>query len=186
MKNLFLTHWITCLAHKPTKTDAIWIPMHGGHIQFPTMHLQYVRMRFWRPNVWQTCCEYLLVSISHFVPVHEPANGGAVSIPHIDETSSETHFDLLISPVFNVREKAISSFTSLRRNSSWLIGASLPVKYATANLAFTSISAITKVKTRSFQSFVVIDSSNEESITTKDWKECLRLLWSSTWWRYIK
>ncbi len=123
---------------------------------------------------------WVLVSISHCVPVHdEPANGGAVSIPHINETSSETCFDLLISPVFNVREKAISSFASLRRNSSWLIGASLPVKYATANLAFTSISAITKVKTRSFQSFVVIDSSNEIG-------ECLRLLWLSTWWRFLK
>ncbi len=30
MKHHFFTHWITCLAHKPTTTDAIWIPMHGG------------------------------------------------------------------------------------------------------------------------------------------------------------
>ncbi len=55
----------------------------------------------------------------------------------------------------------MSSFASLRQNSSWLIGASLPVKYATASLAFISISASTKVKTLSVQSFVSIDSSNE-------------------------
>ena len=55
--------------------------MGGGHIQFPTLHLQYVRMRFWQPNVWHTCCGYLLVSISHFVPGHEPANGEQF-LPH--------------------------------------------------------------------------------------------------------
>jgi hypothetical protein len=48
------------------------------------------------------------------------------------------------------------------------------VKYATASLAITSISASTKVRTLNVQSFVLIDSSNEIG-------DCLRLLWPSTW-----
>ena len=147
--------------------------MHVGHIQLPTIHLQYVLMRFWQPNVRQTSCGYLLESNSHFVPFQVPAYGGAVSTPQFIVPSPEPRFDLLLSPLFDTKEKSISSFASLRRNSSWLIAVSLVVKNAKASLAFTSTSANTKEKTLNFQSFVLSDSSNEIG-------KCLRF-WLSTW-----
>ena len=121
-------HWIKCPTHELSTTDAIWIPMNVGHIHLPTIHVQYVRMRFWQPNVRRTCYGYLLESNSHFVPFQVPAYGGAVSTPQFIVPSPEPRFDLLLSPLFDTKEKSRSSFASLRRNSSWLIAVSLVVK----------------------------------------------------------
>ena len=140
-------HWITCLAHKPATTDAIWIPMHGGGAHPISYHASAIRPYAFLAAQRLTHVLWVLTR-KHFPFCSRPWTGerGAVSTPHIDETSSEACFDLLLLPVFNVRKKQSAPLQDCNKIS---LGASLPVKYATASLAFNSISAITKVKTRS-------------------------------------
>ncbi len=65
-------------------------------------------MRFWHFNVLQTCCGCLLESNSTFVPFHVPAWGGADSTPQINVASPEPRIGLLLSPLFDLKEKWMS------------------------------------------------------------------------------
>ena len=79
-----LFYWLQSSTPLSLSCDAICIPMQMEHIQWPTLHLQYVLIRLLQLKVLHTCCAYIVFNLVHSVPVQCPSNCGAVSSPQTE------------------------------------------------------------------------------------------------------
>ena len=133
--------------------------------------------KFWS-IFWHICCGYQIDSTSQSSPSNFQQNVKRFPRHHLMPMPIETCLLRSSTPAALAIEVIYELLYKLPTNSSW--GAVLDcVKYAVATLVLTLTSTRIKVKTLTSQYFKLSDSSKEIG-------ECLKLLWASTWYLYLK